>query len=105
MTPAFVHGSVTQVIAAPSVAADARLNSPQASAAKNLRSLSPATLEDRWGVDLLAIAARGGEHEARRRWQLHQQQNSPLSYTQKLGLLHYQADQQRSPLASLHIEI
>lgn len=96
---------VTKATVAPAASADAQFALQQASAAKSLRAILPTSRNDRFGADLWAIEARGSEQEARRRWQLHQQQNSPLSHRQQLGLLLYQADDQRSPLASLHIEV
>jgi hypothetical protein len=105
MTPAPVHGSVNKTIAPPSASSYALLASQPSSAEKLLRSRSPAMVNQSWCAEGLAIEAHGGEHEARRRWQLHQQQNSALSYRQKIGVLYYQADQYLSPLASLHIEV
>ncbi len=66
---------------------------------------SPSTLASQLHSTTVIDVQSGFEQEAKRRWQLHQQQNSPLSYTQKRGISHYQADQTASLLASLHIEI
>ncbi len=100
MTPPPVQGSASASVSAallpPQLSRYAVITPQQAISAKTVRPLPSPTA---------FIDPVGSEQEARRRWQFHQQQNSLLSYTQKQGVLHYQADQQLSPLASLHIEI
>ncbi len=99
MTPTPVQGSasVPAALLPPQLSRYAVTTPQQAISAKTVRPApSPLTI---------FVDPVGSEQEARRRWQLHQQQNSPLSYTQKRGLLHYQVEQPTSPLASLHIEI